>query len=129
MVDLQEMERRIVEHVLADYQKYGYGRLAIEWKATGQFVGFTGLKYLPNCQEIDLGYRLAKNFWGKGIATECGKASLDYGFHQLGLRRIIAIIMPQNTASFRVLEKLGFHYEKEFIEEEQLLQQFVIFRN
>ena len=113
----KEIERRIVENVFGDYEKYGFGRLAVEWKATGEFIGFTGLKYLEDMDEIDLGYRLLKEYWGKGIATEGGKISLELGFSKLGLDQIIALIMPANIASIRVAEKLGLTYQKDIIED------------
>ena len=80
VVSKQEIERRIVEHVLGDYKKYGYGRLAVEFKGESSFIGFAGLKYLDDLNEVDLGYRFAQKYWGKGIATEAGKACIKYGF-------------------------------------------------
>lgn len=92
---------------LADYQKYGYGRWACVLKATGEVIGFAGLKYLPDKQEIDLGYRLLPPYWGQGFATEASRAVLDYGRTRLGIGRVIAMVDPANTASIRVVEKLG----------------------
>tara|TARA_Y100000385_G_C12859477_1_gene536586 strand:+ start:118 stop:327 length:210 start_codon:yes stop_codon:yes gene_type:complete len=63
---------------------------------------------------------------GKGIATEVAFACLDYGFNQLKLNRIIASILPDNIGSMRVLEKIGFQYEKEFIEDCDLVKQYFI---
>lgn len=116
VVSKKEIERRIIENVLGDYQKYGYGRLAVELKGENKFIGFTGLKYLEDMGEVDLGYRFMKKYWGQGIATESAKASISLGFETLGLKRIIAMALPENTASIRVLEKLNFVLEKEFIE-------------
>ena len=82
-------------------------------KASGAFVGFCGLKYLDNTSEIEVGYRLAKKFWGKGFATEAARASLHYGFETLGLDRIVAVVQPENAASCRVIEKIGLRYEKD----------------
>ncbi|MEZ4722529.1 MAG: GNAT family N-acetyltransferase [Flavobacteriales bacterium] len=126
MVDLREIERRIKENVLGDYEKYGYGRFAVEWKETGEFIGFSGLKYLPDMREVDLGYRLKREFWGMGIATEAGKASLEFGFNHLGLQRIIAMLLPDNLASVRVLQKLGFRFERDMMEDGLLIHVFAI---
>ncbi len=92
---------------LADYQKYGYGRWACVLKANGEVIGFAGLKYLPELQEVDIGYRLLPAYWGRGLATEACRAILDYGRTRLGLERIIGLVDPANVASVRVLEKLG----------------------
>jgi len=85
---------------------------AIE-KASGDFVGFCGLKYLDTSSEIEVGYRLAKKFWRRGLATEAARASLRYGFETLGLDRIVAVVQPENAASCRVIEKTGLRYEKD----------------
>lgn len=97
-------------HPLADYQKHGYGRWACVDKASGEVIGFAGLKHLDELQEIDLGYRLLPACWGRGLATEAGRAILDYGRRHLGLHRIIGLVDPENVASSRVLEKLGFAF-------------------
>ncbi len=95
---------------IADYQKHGYGRWACIDKASGQLIGFSGLKYLDDLQEIDLGYRFLPAYWGRGLATESGRAVLDYGFAHLRLERIIGLVAPENVASVRVLEKLGLTF-------------------
>lgn len=101
----------LLERPLADYRRYGFGRWACVLKATGQFIGFAGLKYVPELSEVDLGYRLSREFWGQGMATEAGRASVAHGFDELGLRRIIGLVEPRHLASVRVLEKCGMKYE------------------
>lgn len=126
VVSKQEVERRIVENVIGDYTKYGYGRLAVEWKADKKFIGFTGLKYLEDMKEVDLGYRFVQAYWGRGIATEAGRASVKLGFEALGLSKIIALVLPENTGSTRVLEKLHFKYESDYVEEDLVAQLFAL---
>ena len=121
VVSRDEMERRIVEDVLGDYNRYGFGRLAVEWKGTNRFIGFTGLKYLEDLDEVDLGYRFMSAYWGKGIATESGRACVDLGFGQLGLNKLIAMVLPENTGSIRVLDKLDFTFAQEHMEDQQLV--------
>ena len=128
VVSKQEIERRIVENVFGDYERYGFGRLAVEWKAKRKFIGFTGLKYLADLEEVDLGYRFLRNYWGKGIATESGKASIDLAFNKLGLAKIIALIFPENVKSIRVVEKLGFSYEKDVVLDEQKAGEYVLYK-
>jgi RimJ/RimL family protein N-acetyltransferase len=77
-----------------------------------QFVGWAGLAYLPEFDEIDLGYRFLPKYWGGGYATEVSRAILTYGFNKLELRRIIAIAMKENKASIRVMEKIGMEFDK-----------------
>ena len=120
VVSKKEIERRIVENIFGDYEKHGFGRLAVELKGENKFIGFTGLKYLEDMDEVDLGYRFMKEYWGKGIATETGKACVNLGFNKLGLKRIIAMVLPENIGSIRVLQKLNFEFEKEIIEDNQL---------
>lgn len=126
VVSREEMERRIKGNVLGDYAKYGYGRWAVEWKENGEFIGFTGLKYLDDMNEVDLGYRFKRDYWGKGIATETGKICLDFGFNTLDLKRVIALVLPENAGSIRVLEKLNFSFEKEVMEDGLLAKQYVV---
>ena len=126
VVSKQEIERRIVEHVLGDYKKYGYGRLAVEFKGESSFIGFAGLKYLDDLNEVDLGYRFAQKYWGKGIATEAGKACIKYGFKTLDLQKMIAMVLPANKGSIRVLKKLDFQFEKEFMEDGMLAHQYTL---
>jgi [ribosomal protein S5]-alanine N-acetyltransferase len=92
---------------LADYRKHGFGRWACVLKASGEVIGFAGLKYLADLQEVDLGYRLLPAYWGQGLATEACRPILEYGLTRLGLERIMALVHPENVASVRVLEKLG----------------------
>lgn len=127
VVSIEEIRKRIKENVLGDYKKYGYGRMAVELKEERKFIGFTGLKYLADMNETDLGYRFMKKYWGMGIATESGKACIEYGFGTLGLKRIIAMVLPKNPGSIKVLEKLGFNYEKEVIEDGLIAKLYVLF--
>jgi ribosomal-protein-alanine N-acetyltransferase len=95
-----------------DYVTYGYGRFACVWRPTGQVIGFSGIKYVPEIAENELGYRFFPEFWGRGLATEAGEASIDFARSILGLKRLVAMVHPENLASARVLTKLGFAIER-----------------
>ena len=97
---------------LRDYATYGYGRFACVWKQTGQVIGSCGPKFLPDTGDVDLGYRFLPSFWGIGLATESCLATMEYARHQLGLERLVGWVHPENTASARVLTKLGFSFER-----------------
>ena len=94
-----------------DYRKYGFGRWAVVYKPDQRVVGFNGLKYLEDLREVDIGYRFRVDYWGRGIATESSTAVVRYGFETLGLERIIGLVLPDNTGSIRVLEKVGMHLD------------------
>lgn len=117
IVSRAEIERRIKEDVLGDYKKHGFGRLAVELKGENNFIGFAGLKYLEDMDAVDLGYRFMKQYWGKGIATEAGKACIQLGFQTLELKKMIAMVLPENLASIGVLKKLSFEFEKNIVED------------
>lgn len=92
-----------------DYELHGFGRWIIEDKTTGGAWGWCGLKKRES-GEIDMGYRLFQNKWGKGCASECGKACVKYAFEELGLEELIAEAVEENAASFRVMERIGFRF-------------------
>ncbi|MEH0153066.1 GNAT family N-acetyltransferase [Limibacter armeniacum] len=104
-----------------NYRQYGFGRLAAIQKDTSEFIGWVGLTYLQEFDKVDLGYRLKKKYWGMGFATEASKAIIDYGFNILNLDLIIAIALPENKASIRVMEKVGMIYDKQAPYDEMIL--------
>lgn len=108
---VEHARQGLLERPLADYRKHGFGRLACLDRASGRLIGFCGLKYLDELAEVDLGYRFLPEFWGRGLATEAGRAVLDLGFTVLRLERIIGLVEPENVRSVRVLEKLGMTSE------------------
>ena len=79
---------------------------------TGTILGDCGLKQLEEGPEIEVGYRFARPYWGRGYATEAAAASVRHGFGTLGLARIVAVVEPPNVASHRVLEKIGLQYQR-----------------
>ena len=105
--DLEEARQRLEQGPLADYEKYGYGRFAIELKATDEVIGFCGIKYLPEIELPEVGYRLLKRFWGKGIGTEAARVCVEFAREDLELKKLVALIEPENGASIRIAKKLG----------------------
>lgn len=95
---------------LESYQTAGFGMWGIVEKSSRSVMGCCGFRRLRTPDgpaEIELGYRLARRYWGRGYATEAARAALDYGFKTLCLPRLIAVIDPRNVASLRVAEKIG----------------------
>lgn len=105
--DLKHAADILEQVILPQYALYNYGRWAVHIKDGMEFIGWCGLKNRPERQEIDLGYRFLKSFWGKGYASEAAFASIKYGFEKLNLQRIVGRAMPANVGSLRVLEKCG----------------------
>ncbi len=98
-----------IEH----WQTHNFGMWAVIHKETGMMIGRCGLGVLANTPEIELGYLFDKSYWYRGLATEAAIATLKYGFGEINLDRIVAIARPQNTASVRVIEKIGMKYQKD----------------
>jgi len=115
---VDEVRRILQAAPLTDYAVHGYGRMACIEKSSGNLVGFSGLKYLADLRETDIGYRFLPECWGKGYATESAQALIAQGRAQHGLARIVGLVDPANGASRRVLEKLGLVYERDLDEAE-----------
>lgn len=122
-----EQARQVLEQViLPQYKLYHHGRWAVHLKPELEFIGWCGLKYIPQRDEVDLGYRLKKDFWGKGYATEAAQACIKYGFEKLNIYRIIGRADPENLASVRVLKKCGMNFLAEEEIEERLIMTYEI---
>ena len=99
-------------YYLEHQQQYGFAVSRVALKETGEIIGWAGLQHLDKTEEIEVGYGFDKPHWGRGYATEAAMAWLHYGFTVLGLARIVAVAVPENVNSRRVLERLGLRYEK-----------------
>jgi RimJ/RimL family protein N-acetyltransferase len=93
-----------------DLDRYGFGFWAVEIRASGEFIGFTGLstvdKEMP-FSGVELGWRLARPAWGHGYGTEAGLAALRYGFGTMGLPEVVAVTMARNVRSQAVMRRIG----------------------
>lgn len=93
--------------ILGHWQLRGYGMWAVEEAATGRFAGRIGFFNPEGWPGFELGWTLAREFWGRGYATEGARAALEYGFAEMNRRRVISLIRPANTPSVRVAERIG----------------------
>lgn len=109
-----EQTRQFLERILATYQCRGFGLWAVEYKATGRVIGYCGYYFqeIDGKEEVELGYRLARSFWGQGLATEAARSMVDYAFSVLKLPRLVSIIDVENIGSIKVAEKCGLIYFK-----------------
>jgi len=113
--DIPSLERaeRTMAYFNHHWDRHGYGDWAVTVKTGEQLIGHCGLNYLEEAGEVEVEYSLSREFWGQGLATEAARAVVSFGFEVIGLKRIIALAVPENIASRRVMEHLGMAYEKE----------------
>ena len=113
--DLERVQK-IIERQLTHWEEHRLGWWAVVPQGQTELIGWNGLQYLPETDEVEVGYLLSKQFWGRGYATEGAKASLEFGFEKLGLEQIIGLTHPENMASQNVLKKCGMRYmeQKEY---------------
>lgn len=115
-----EQARAVIEIVCQQYIDNGIGRWATIEKASGNFIGWSGLKFIKEYENnhinfYDVGYRLLPKYWGKGYATEAANAALEYGFNTLKAKEIIGTANEENKASRRALEKCGLKFVEQFM--------------
>lgn len=109
--DRAKVEQRL-RYYISHYEPHRFGMWGVVHKEQGKLIGWCGLMFLEGTPEVEVGYGVAKAYWGQGLMTEAAAASLRYGFEERGLARIVAVALPENTASRRIMEKLGMKYEK-----------------
>lgn len=127
-----------VERIETGFDELGFGLWALELRETGEFVGFTGLMranfdahFTP---AIEVGWRLARRFWGAGLAPEAARAAIDDGFERVGLDEIVSFTAVANHNSRRVMEKVGMTHDpsEDFdhpsVEPGHVLQRHVLYR-
>ena len=96
------------------YERYGFGRWAVVRKSDRAWMGWCGLKYTESTREHDIGFRLFKQYWGKGYATEAAQKCLKIGFSRFNMPFIVGRAMKANIGSVKVLEKIGMKWWKDF---------------
>jgi RimJ/RimL family protein N-acetyltransferase len=107
-----ESIRQAVDH----WWQHGFGFWVFYRKSDGVFIGRGGLKtyQIDGRDVIGVAYAVMPDYWNQGFATEMAQASLDVGFGRLGFHEIASWTLPNNLASQRLMEKLGFRYERDF---------------
>jgi [ribosomal protein S5]-alanine N-acetyltransferase len=125
-VEFEESKKIITEVILPQYPNK-MGRWAVHLKNTREFIGWCGIKYIESLNEYDLGYRFFKKHWGKGYATESGKAVMDYGLNILKLPQIVGRAAVDNHTSIKVLEKVGLKLKEEGFEHGEKIVKYEFF--
>ncbi len=95
------------------WQLRGFGTWAVEERASGSFVGRVGLHFPEGWPERELAWTLAREYWGRGFASEAARAALTYAFNTLEWQRVISLIDPDNHRSIRLAERLGERFDRE----------------
>ena len=110
-----ERTRAYLAENLAHWAEHGFGMWIFHDRNSGTFVGRGGLRHvvLEGRSEVEVFYALVRNAWRRGFATEIAAASVDIAFRQLALRDVVAFTLPDNAGSRRVMEKVGFTYERD----------------
>lgn len=113
---------------IASVARHGFGLNCVELKETGEAIGMCGLIRRDALDDVDIGYALLPGFCGQGYAAEAARAVLDSAVRGHGLRRVIAVVNTDNSDSSRMLEKLGFRFEKmvKLAANEPYIRQFAI---
>ncbi|MFZ2050054.1 MAG: GNAT family N-acetyltransferase [Solirubrobacteraceae bacterium] len=120
------------------FAQRGYGLWAVEVPGQAPFIGFVGLwpvrLELPFGPAVEVGWRLAHDFWGHGYATEAAEAAIAFGFQEVGLEEVVSYTAQVNTRSRRVMERLGMSrdptedFEHPLVPQDSLLRRHVLFR-
>jgi RimJ/RimL family protein N-acetyltransferase len=102
---------RVLDRLTAHVDRHGFGMWAAERRSDGRLLGFVGLQHVPFeahfTPAVEIGWRLRKDAWGNGYATEAARACVAYAFGELGLDELLAMARPGNLPSLRVMDRLG----------------------
>jgi ribosomal-protein-alanine N-acetyltransferase len=109
---LEDAHRYLREGPIGSYERFGYGLFLVTVKEVDLPAGICGLVKREEFDHPDLGFAFLERYRRNGYASESARVALEYGFDELGLRRIIAMVDPDNEPSVRLLESLGFAYER-----------------
>lgn len=110
---VDEERRNIAKHISSYYDVHGFGLWGMVSKETGHLIGRCGILYqaINGKRDAELAYLLEPHCWGRGLATEASRAVMEIAAREFGFSRMVAVIHPENEASIRVIERLGFHFE------------------
>ena len=112
----------LVDYFDAHWDEWGYGVFAVEQVPLGGFLGFVGLnnhhRLFP--QDVEIAWRLRRDSWGQALATEGAAAVRDQALSELALRRLIAVTIPENAASLRVMQKIGMTHWQDVSDAEKI---------
>jgi RimJ/RimL family protein N-acetyltransferase len=123
-----EQIRGFVDRQVSLYSERHFCRWKLLRKPERELIGFCRMGFWRDAPDPEIGWWLARRWWGQGLATEAARTALEHAFRHAGLERIISIARPENTASTRIMEKIGLTRECEFEREGLRLVRYVIDR-
>ena len=111
----EDESNQLIDRIEAHFKHYGFGLWAVELRDSSEFIGFIGLA-VPGFEAaftpcVEIGWRLASAYWGRGLASEGARASMRYAFEKLQLLELVSYTTPANLRSRRVMEKLGMTHD------------------
>jgi RimJ/RimL family protein N-acetyltransferase len=126
VLDRAESDARAAR-IRSGFADRGFGLWAVEVRGVATFIGFVGLS-VPTFEAhftpcVEIGWRLARQYWGRGFATEAARAALDFGFHRLELEEIVSYTVPANRRSRSVMQRIGMTHSPEDDFEHPLVQE------
>jgi len=109
---MADASRYLLDGPIASYERFGFGLYLVELRETGAAIGICGLLQRDTLPDVDIGFAFLPAYWAKGYAVESAAAVLIYARETLGLKRLLAITDPNNEGSIRVLERIGFTFDR-----------------
>lgn len=107
----------IIANNVRTIEASGYGMFAVLEKHSGEYLGDCGItiQIIDGEEEFEVGYRIRKESWGQGFAPEAARAMIDYGFQQLGMKKLCSYMLKDHHQSRRTAEKSGMTFQKEYV--------------
>ena len=109
---LDDAREYILKGPVASYEKFGFGLWMVETRPRATPIGICGLLKREVLEDVDIGYALLPEFWSQGYALESASAVMSYAREKLRATRVLAVVNADNQSSIRLLEKLGFQFER-----------------
>lgn len=101
-----------IEAYARQWRTRGLARWGVRLRQDDSLIGWSGLSFVEEFDEVEVLWLLGQPHWGRGVASEAGRAAFDFGFERQGLTRIVAMTLPENAVARRVMEKFGMRYER-----------------
>jgi [ribosomal protein S5]-alanine N-acetyltransferase len=109
---LEQAEQYLLNGYMKSYQNYGFGFYVVVIKATQELIGICGIVKREGLEDVDIGFAFFQQFMGKGYGYESASAVLNYALNDLKIKRIVAIVDPENVVSIGLIKKIGMQFEK-----------------
>ena len=110
--NLDDAQQYILNGPIASYKQNGFGLYLVELKESGAPIGMCGLIKREELPDVDIGFAFLPDYWSRGLAFEAATAVMKYAEQTLKLKRIVAITSPDNDASIKLLQRIGFRFER-----------------